>query len=672
MKKAKLTRSLMAAVSIVALTAVMYGCVHDGDSDTVTEMPEPMPTPYETAKNNIAAAATAEAAQAAYDAVKDDVTAAEGDRLQAAVDARITALATMTRAAAQRMALMTAAGAIDTSDLSTAEAIAAANTAIAALQAALDAADDVSDADKAMYQSQLDTAGMAVREAQTGLDTAGRMMAQRMAISNSVTAARTAVGMVDDDATDAQVMAADNAVAALEMAIEGAADLPEGDTDVASAQGTLATLKGQLASAKTSRMAAMSEADRAEAAMMAATAAKLYAGISAQMGDGDLTNLQANDRDAGYNAAGTAILVSIGGGTAAAAAVTLSEDKDTMVADLHGWEGKRYADPAGGDMIEAMVYSNVEEPTQGRKFGNATPGTGDTRAYEYPLTAGVYNVAENTADAKIALTGVTRTAGTETFHLPDPNPGGTTTIIIPGSYHGVSGSYSCVPGTAEDGCSATVAAEGFTLSTGDDWTFTPSSAEARVMESADTAYASYGWWLLKAENDGPFTASAFHDFKGTAETVEIANLVAGTATYVGGAAGKYALASSTGGTNDAGHFTAMATLDAEFGDATAGNMITGTIDNFMGADGMARDWSVELNETTVGNDGVIAELITTATAAATVWTIGEDPAAGSGQWSGNLREEGDDGVPKVATGTFYTEYGTAGKMVGAFGANKEE
>ena len=46
MKKTKLTRSLLAACSIVALTAVMYGCVHDGGSDDEpeTEM-EPMPEP---------------------------------------------------------------------------------------------------------------------------------------------------------------------------------------------------------------------------------------------------------------------------------------------------------------------------------------------------------------------------------------------------------------------------------------------------------------------------------------------------------------------------------------------------------------------------------------------------------------------------------------------------
>ena len=46
MKKTKLTRSLLAACSIVALSAVMYGCVHNGgDDEPVAEAPEPMPEP---------------------------------------------------------------------------------------------------------------------------------------------------------------------------------------------------------------------------------------------------------------------------------------------------------------------------------------------------------------------------------------------------------------------------------------------------------------------------------------------------------------------------------------------------------------------------------------------------------------------------------------------------
>ena len=60
----------------------------------------------------------------------------------------------------------------------------------------------------------------------------------------------------------------------------------------------------------------------------------------------------------------------------------------------------------------------------------------------------------------------------------------------------------------------------------------------------------------------------------------------------------------------------------------------------------------------------------------TVWSIG-GTAAGTdairaGDWSGDLRNNGADGVPQVATGTFYYEYGLGGKMVGAFDAIKQQ
>ena len=394
--------------------------------------------------------------------------------------------------------------------------------------------------------------------------------------------------MVNDDATEAQVTAADNAIAALQKAIAGAVDLPEGDTEVASAQGTLTALMDLLATAKTSRMTAMAEADKTANAAMILTAAKLYGGISTPAGS--VTTLSPNDRAAAYNDAGTPtaaaadtrILVSNSGDTALSAAIVLSEDKKTMVAANHGWEGKRYADPAGGDMVEAIVYSNVGEPTMGRKFGSAAAATAADREFEYQLAEGVLSLTAGTDDGgRVAITDFPRTAGTETFHLPDPNPGEQQNIIIPGSYHGVSGNYRCNPATDASGCSVTVAAEGFTLSSGDTWAFVPSDPNARIMESADTIYASYGWWLHKTANGQTFTASAFHDEKGGVPAAAGLDTLNGTARYTGGAAGKYALSSSTGGTNDAGHFTARAVLDANFTD----NEITGTIDMFTGADG---------------------------------------------------------------------------------------
>ena len=47
--------------------------------------------------------------------------------------------------------------------------------------------------------------------------------------------------------------------------------------------------------------------------------------------------------------------------------------------------------------------------------------------------------------------------------------------------------------------------------------------------------------------------------------------------------------------DDAGHFTARATLEADFN----ADMIPGAMDNFMGADGEERDWSVALKKAAI-------------------------------------------------------------------------
>ena len=395
-------------------------------------------------------------------------------------------------------------------------------------------------------------------------------------------------------------------------------------------------------------------ADAAAEAMGIVTAAKLYAGIYAPA---------VGEVHADYDANGNNIVVTMGDGTSAVG-VNLSEDEDTMVAANRGWAGKRYADPAGGDMVEAYVYSNVEAPTMGKKFGGAAAND----EFEYALTDGALPSTFTYVASRVALTGVTRTAGTETFNLPDPNPNNEQIITVPGSYHGVSGTYSCDTGSARtDACSASVAAEGLMLA--GTWSFMPTSPNARVMEAADMAYASYGWWISKAENDGPFTASVFTGRIGADPTALDIAALRGTATYSGGAAGKYALSSSTGGTNDAGHFTADVELNATFGDT---HTISGTVDNFTGADGNSRDWSVALNSSIVSDTGEIAgdpDDTSDTGAQMTVWTRGGTAGDASGQWSGDLAKAGDDTIPTVATGTFYSEFGRAGKMVGAFGAN---
>ena len=182
----------------------------------------------------------------------------------------------------QREAIMDAVAMlndIDLEDLSDQAKIDAAQAAVDALEDALDGATHLSEADKAMYQEQLDTATETVRMAQTGMERSERMMAQRTAITDGVTMARTAVNGVNNESTDSEVSAADQAIADLEAAVAGAVDLPEGDSDVAMAQGTIVTLKTQLNTAKTARTAYLATKQTEEDKAMAKLGKDLHAAL---------------------------------------------------------------------------------------------------------------------------------------------------------------------------------------------------------------------------------------------------------------------------------------------------------------------------------------------------------------------------------------------------------
>ncbi|MDE3260492.1 MAG: hypothetical protein OYL41_00785 [Acidobacteriota bacterium] len=678
-------KKLTTIAAVAALAIGLAAC--GGGDDTTMEMPPPPPppTPYEMAVTNIAAADTEEAAQAAYDAVKDDVTAAQGEMLQMRVDARIAAIQMAARADAQKMALADAAGAIDTSDLSTQALVDAARMAIADLRQALTDAADVSEADKAMYMMQLTDAVDAVDMAQGGIDTATRRMNQMTALSDASDTLQAALSALSGvTPTQAQLDAANAALTDLNTAITAGADLTE--TEKAPYQREADNAAMPIQTAQQAFEDAEDDAEEVAARAMRITASRLYAGIGSAplvgTGDGVRTAVYgAQDAPATANQVVVTYDPDVTTAGSTDVTATLREDTKAMVADIAGWTGKRYTHTVpstvtdrAGDTFEAIVYSNIGDPEEGDKFGQigvATAGTG----YEYGLTAQGETVAGFIwVAANVASSSFDHDAGNKEFKLPSNS----VRVMISGSYHGVSGTYYCTP-AASSTCAVQVAARGFTLggtadadnaftTGGGTWAFKPSNPEARVMEAADTSYASYGWWLHKSANGRTFTASAFVDDKGTADLASgaIIDALSGSATYVGGAAGKYSLFSLTGGTNDAGHFTARATLEADFTNNTAATAITGTIDNFIGADGESRNWTVELMGSRIANDGTFADADD-----GTQWTIDGQPARAGGEWSGSLREVGTDGVPAVATGTFHSVYALDGRMVGAFGANKQ-
>ena len=240
---------------------------------------------------------------------------------------------------------------------------------------------------------------------------------------------------------------------------------------------------------------------------------------------------------------------------------------------------------------------------------------------------------------------------------------GNDTYVTTGTFGGAAGTYTC---TGAEACTSQRAnADGGVKLTGT-WSFTADgSAMAQV---ADDAYLSFGWWLHRDLVGGYHVGLLNHETKQDDSTG--LNMLAGTATYEGKAAGKYAVYES--GTAKGGAFTADATLEVDFGDnSTDGSTVEGMIDKFDGDD--MSGWSVKLNKVDLSETGVSANTLTAVpgTTNDTVWTMGDSTAAAAGEWKATFYEgEGAaDGntAPTGAIGTFEAEYGHVGRMAGAFG-----
>ena len=506
---------------------------------------------------------------------------------------------------------------------------------------------------------------------------------QREAIKTALTAAETAVEAVMDDSTDAVVSAADTALAKAREAIAAAANVPPNETSANT--DTVNVLANRLSTAKTNRLAAMNADRTANATVIAALARKLYGGRPAfnsnNVNDGIVARNPASDNAPRAFYSGdepTDSLLTVNFPTDSDT-YNLTEDKKTTVAPHLGWAGKRFTfDVPGSEFglpkgtLEAVVYSSPKE--EGKKFASSTSNDD----YEYMLDAQnntelIIDTGEAAVQARIDSPSFDQTAGKKDFKLPT----NTVRVLISGSYHGVSGTFYCDP-DGTNTCSVRKAATGFELgsidgdnpfsnASGATWTFKASNNEDKVVSAPGMNYVSYGWWLFKSADDKTYAASAFSDEHMEVPDANGITALRGTATYTGGAAGQYALTSTTGGTNDAGRFTARATLEADFGT----DMVTGRIHGFTGADGESRNWSVALKKSGVSDDGTIRGADGTGDLMKTVWTIGGTAAAESGQWQGRLLDNGDDNVPKVGMGTFYTEYSNSGKMVGGFGVKKQ-
>ena len=273
-------------------------------------------------------------------------------------------------------------------------------------------------------------------------------------------------------------------------------------------------------------------------------------------------------------------------------------------------------------------------------------------------------------DGTVAHTGVTGTAfdgrdgGTVTHEPNTPlNPGESppTVVKLPGAYKGASGSYQCT-GAA---CSTSVNTNGsITFSTG--WTFTANTGA--MVSVADSAYMNFGWWMRDNKGTARILDHVAVFFNAPHPDDLAITTLTGKASYEGAAAGKYAWRDRVQDTAHGGHFTAKASLSADFAANDADGMMSGTISDFrIGDDGMDPNWTVTLSEAAMTAAGEVARGTDNVT-----WAVGSVKANSAGSWQAQLSDSGamrNDNLPTGVAGAFDASFNEQGRMLGAFGAN---
>ena len=481
---------------------------------------------------------------------------------------------------------------------------------------------------------------------------------QQAAITSAITDAGVKVAMAASDA-DA-VGAAEAAIAAANRAIMAGTDVSAdviNDSEMA-----VTALEDELADIEDAHRMAMSDAQKATAAAMA----KLGKDMMKALGMNPLDNIEGT---------GGAVFTSGGdlsiNASADAGARTDGSNPDAVMlkpagdaGSLGSWNGMNYALTADGKVTdEARVYTNQGAPRtiDFKDGGHIIISSGDNEG----------KVLVDGANPNLVMASAFTHSGTQDHTVPDKSDA----VYFRGTYDGAAGEYSC----SGDDCSSTNNGSGNPSALGGTWHFEPD--EGAMVSRPDAEYLYYGWWVSKDSDGNPTVASAFHmpvdaaASAGALRVVDDLDSLTGSATYVGHAAGKFAMSNTLDGTGSGGHFTADAELSAKF-DGAEGNddsMVTGTIDNFRLNDGSEDpDWNVTLR----GGDGAASG--GTIDGTDTVWSINGNKATESGDWSGTMYDEAiqgdeDDGnnIPTTVTGVFHSEYSDIGRMVGAFGANKE-
>ena len=267
-------------------------------------------------------------------------------------------------------------------------------------------------------------------------------------------------------------------------------------------------------------------------------------------------------------------------------------------------------------------------------------------------------------------------------------------LTVSGSLNGASGKFTCSNCSGTVGDQSTGINSHVTFSQGapdfateSNWTFTPSSLANGYRVSQDDAYLYFGAWSSIPDSIGGtgynfrYMAGGGHE---SGSDLGRFSALTGSATFRGGAVGRYVTQGQVGGQNaKIGSFTATATLNADFSapnDAAAGTL-SGSITDFREGGTPLAGWQVTLGST--GNIGVASTIENGAASGSTVAGIGGVSVGGS--WGATFHGIDNDGVSELTDTAKYpaTQYppvdlagvtgwfdatGASVSLAGAFGA----
>jgi TolA-binding protein len=353
-------------------------------------------------------------------------------------------------------------------------------------------------------------------------------------------------------------------------------------------------------------------------------------------------------------------------GAEAAPAVTVKASSGgVLTAEAEDFDAARGADRISGmrgatltmDDQTIVVYTDIEN-AEATEIGSVYRSAAD------PGKPAHYMLTSDGATSTISWGHVKRADKAHTEEDDD----GTAVLTFLGSVRGVDGSFTC-SGTCDPPTAAQLAAHDDAAVNETGWTFKPDAAKDTIDVADGDGYLMFGWWLDKGDKaEGPFKVDTFASVVGLEPNTAQQSALEGTATYTGGAAGKWAILSTTADSADGGHFTASARFAANFEAGDADDMISikGTIDDFMTGETARPDWEVTL---TVPDFETFATIDTNTTDANAEWDTG-GAVDGTGTWTANFWGEGDDDEPTAITGEFNAEISDIARLAGAFGATK--